>query len=115
MGILPCTWAYHPWFREIRFGPAQVGTRLIAKYSYGIYLSHGAVIMWSFALPVSTALKWVIFVPLAMIAPVAMYHLIEHPLILVGQRLGRRMFARSESPTEVSAKAATGARARPVI
>jgi peptidoglycan/LPS O-acetylase OafA/YrhL len=81
-----------PWFQEISFRPVQVAAHVVAKYSYGIYLSHIAVISWTFALPVSTAVKWAIFVPLAGISPVAMYHLIEHPLILTGQKVAKRIF-----------------------
>src|SRR5581483_7242063 len=81
-----------PWFQEIRIRPVQVVAHVVAKYSYGIYLSHIAVIMWTFTLPVSTATKWAIFVPLAAISPVAMYHFIEHPLIGLGQRVAKRMF-----------------------
>jgi len=40
-----------PWFQEIRFPPLRVAAHFVAKYSYGIYLSHVAVIMWSLGLP----------------------------------------------------------------
>lgn len=82
-----------PWFQEIRFGSINAVAHIVAKYSYGIYLSHVAVIIWSFGLPISTAGKWAVFVPLAAISPVAMYHIIEHPLIVAGQRLSQRIFA----------------------
>jgi peptidoglycan/LPS O-acetylase OafA/YrhL len=81
-----------PWFQEIRFRPVRVTAHVVAKYSYGIYLSHIAVIAWSFSLPVSMAAKWAIFIPLAAISPVAMYRLIEHPLIVVGQKSAKRIF-----------------------
>jgi hypothetical protein len=89
-----------PWFQEIRFRPVRAVAHLVAKYSYGIYLSHYAVMLWSFALPVSPAVQWAIFVPLAVISPVAMYHFIEHPMIGVGQKLANRLFV---APTEASA------------
>ncbi len=98
-----------PWFQEICFRPVQVVAHVVAKYSYGIYLSHIAVIAWSFALPVSTAVKWAIFVLLAAISPVAMYHLIEHPLIVVGQRVSKRMFsAQAEARQAGVEKASAG-------
>jgi peptidoglycan/LPS O-acetylase OafA/YrhL len=50
----------------------------IAKYSYGIYLSHIAVLWFCFhVLPFG----WLLFVPLAIAVPIASYHLIEHPMI----------------------------------
>ena len=54
-----------PWFQEIRFPPIQLVAHIVAKYSYGIYLSHIAVVMWTFTLPVAYGIKWVIFVVLA--------------------------------------------------
>ena len=81
-----------PWFQEIQFAPIKKVAHLVAKYSYGIYLSHTAVIMWSFGLPVAAAARWIIFAALAFVIPVAMYHVIEHPMILAGQRLSQRIF-----------------------
>jgi peptidoglycan/LPS O-acetylase OafA/YrhL len=53
--------------------PAQ-----IAKYSYGIYLSHVAVLWFCFhVLPFG----WLLFVPLAVAVPIVSYRLIEHPMI----------------------------------
>lgn len=88
-----------PWFQEIHFRPLNVVAHLVAKYSYGIYLSHVAVIMWcvSLALPVSA--KVVILAILAIIVPIAVYHLIEHPMILVGKKLAKRLFERSTKQT----------------
>ena len=81
-----------PWFQEIPFRPVKAVAHVVAKYSYGIYLSHIAVMMWSVTLPASTPVRWALFVVLAVISPVAMYHLIEHPLIVVGQKVAGRMF-----------------------
>lgn len=79
-----------PWFQEIPFRTVKVGAHYIAKYSYGIYLSHIAVMLWSLSLPVSMAARWTVLSFLAIVCPIAMYHLIEHPLIQVGQRVSRR-------------------------
>ncbi|MBS1853817.1 MAG: acyltransferase [Acidobacteria bacterium] len=84
-----------PHFREIRFGPLRAAAHLIAKYSYGIYLSHVAVIMWSFGLPVPAAAKWAVFLLTATVVPVMMYHGIERPMILVGQRVTEAIWNRS--------------------
>ncbi len=40
-----------PHFQEIRFRPLSAAAHVVAKYSYGIYLSHVAVISWCFGLP----------------------------------------------------------------
>ena len=44
-----------PWFEEMRVRPLVRSTHLIAKYSYGIYLSHVAVMLVSFHLPDTAA------------------------------------------------------------
>lgn len=80
-----------PWFQEIRLHPLKLVAHSVAKYSYGIYLSHIAVIRWTFGLPVSSAARWAILVSLAVCTPIAMYHLIEHPMILVGQGFANRL------------------------
>lgn len=89
-----------PWFKEISFHPVQVTVRFVAKYSYGVYLSHCAVMMWTFALPIPIQLRWLIFVPLAVGTPVAMFHLIEEPLIKVGQRVSNKIIHGLEFPTK---------------
>lgn len=86
-----------PWFQEISSRPLRVFAHVIAKYSYGIYLSHIAVILWTFRLPLSTTLKWIILVPVAAITPLAMYYIVEHPLIAVGKSLAAHVFRRHRS------------------
>lgn len=83
-----------PCFQEIHFGPLNIIAHLVAKYSFGIYLSHVAVIMWCMSLAIPVADKAVMLAILAVIVPVAVYHLIEHPMILVGNKLAIRLFER---------------------
>jgi peptidoglycan/LPS O-acetylase OafA/YrhL len=99
-----------PWFQEVRFRPLQVAAHAVAKYSYGIYLSHLAVIMWSFGLPVPVVARWVICGILTVAAPIAMFHCIEHPMIAAGQNVARRFFRASgvAGAGAVHARAATG-------
>jgi peptidoglycan/LPS O-acetylase OafA/YrhL len=61
----------------------------IAKYSYGIYLSHYLCIWLSFArLKVfSLQLQWVIFISILLVGPILLYHGLEAPLIVLGKRL----------------------------
>jgi peptidoglycan/LPS O-acetylase OafA/YrhL len=99
-----------PWFQEMRIRPLVRASHYIAKYSYGIYLSHAAVMLFSFGLPIPWAARSLVFAVLAVISPVLMYHLIEHPMINAGQKVARRVFGsrrpRAERPaaTEVAAR-----------
>jgi peptidoglycan/LPS O-acetylase OafA/YrhL len=65
----------------------------VAKYSYGIYLSHAAVMLIAFETLAnhSAVLRWTTFIFLAVLVPVAMYHLIEHPMIRLGKVATRRV------------------------
>jgi peptidoglycan/LPS O-acetylase OafA/YrhL len=81
-----------PWFQDIADGPLRKVVHTVAKYSYGIYLSHVALIMWTFGLPIQPAARWILFAILAAVVPALMYHLIEHPMIRVGQKAANRLF-----------------------
>jgi peptidoglycan/LPS O-acetylase OafA/YrhL len=81
-----------PWFREIQFPPIRLLAHYVAKYSYGIYLSHVALIMWSCGLPVTAATRALILAVLAVVTPIAIYHLIEHPMIVMGQKWRNTLF-----------------------
>ena len=96
-----------PWFQEIRFRPLQVAAHAVAKYSYGIYLSHVTVMIWSSGLPAPATVRWAICAILLAVVPIAMYHCIEHPMIAAGQNVARRLFR----TTGVPAAGATRARA----
>lgn len=102
---MPFRWAFClalglaiPWFQEIRYKPLLAVAHFFAKYSYGIYLSHVALILWTFSLPLPRAAQWAIFVPLAFFAPVAMFHWIEDPMIRVGQKVAKRIFSTASAP-----------------
>jgi len=92
--VLGCT---IPWFRQIDWNWLTVPAKLVARYSYGIYLSHIALMMLCFRGLAwqSTAAVWLAFVVLAVGTPVAMYHLLEHPMIAVGRKLTARRSARA--------------------
>ena len=104
------TW-FKSWFVCLAFGVgvtyfAQISarwltlpSRLIAKYSYGVYLTHFACIWLAFnrlhdVLP--RLGRFALFAVLVSALPVLFYHLLEEPMI----RLGRRVAARFESTTE---------------
>jgi peptidoglycan/LPS O-acetylase OafA/YrhL len=98
-----------PWFQEIHFPPLKVAAHFVAKYSYGIYLSHIAVIMWSSGLSVPVAVRIVILAILAVIVPIAIFHLIEHPMIVVGQKLAKRIFQQPSGQSESRLASASAA------
>jgi peptidoglycan/LPS O-acetylase OafA/YrhL len=96
-----------PLFRE---APESLFTRaghLIAKYSYGIYLAHTPVMWFTFVKLAwaPLALRTVLLVVMSVGVPVALYHLLEHPLILAGVRLGGSLCRRSLAPPSPAASA----------
>jgi peptidoglycan/LPS O-acetylase OafA/YrhL len=69
----------------------------IAKYSYGIYLSHLPIMMICLG-PARTPARYAGFAVLAIAVPILLYHTIERPMIVAGTKvsdlIGRRMSAR---------------------
>lgn len=65
---------------------------IIAKYSYGIYLSHIPVMIVAFRILAHSAgiIQWGTFIVLACVAPVMAYHFLEEPMINVGKWLAKR-------------------------
>jgi peptidoglycan/LPS O-acetylase OafA/YrhL len=92
-----------PWFQELRFQPLVQSTKLVAKYSYGIYLSHVGIMLFLFRRPLTAPARWSILAVLAILCPVAMYHLIEHPMIQAGQKAAARLFRRPVAPSASAA------------
>lgn len=94
-----------PLFREIQWGVATTASRIIARYSYGIYLSHFPIMVYVLSSPSYPRFKVIHQLPqprhyarpldatlvlvLTAIASFALYHLIEHPGIRLGQRVAR--------------------------
>lgn len=74
--------------------PESFATRLshlIAKYSYGIYLSHFPIMWLVFQkLRISPFVQWPLFIALSIAVPLLAYHAIEQPLIDLGRRLAER-------------------------
>ena len=82
-----------PQFREITMAAVAKPAHLIAKYSYGLYLSH-VVIYWlaidamrHFPL----ALRILVGVAGIIVVPVAVFHLVEDPCIKMGGRCAARL------------------------
>lgn len=83
-------------------------SHLIAKYSYGIYLTHLICIWTAFvvlkALPVE--LRWVVLFVMVFGLPALLYHVLEAPMIAFGHRAIERVcppLARSKTPKSAPA------------
>ena len=76
-----------PFFAEISFASVRAVANTIAKYSYGIYLSHTAAMTVGFVLLRNRFAQWSVSLALAVVLPLLMYHLIEHPGIQAGKRI----------------------------
>lgn len=87
-----------PLFRQMTSELVLAPSRQIAKYSYGVYLTHpfaiaiGLYLLRGHSLTVRLLGE---FVPLVVL-PVVAYHLLEHPMIRLGSRLAARAEARYE-------------------
>lgn len=81
-----------PMFRETA-APARAVPAWIAKYSYGIYLSHMVTLYISFRVLSGApwVLQWVAFLGLTTGISVISFHLVESPLIRLGARVANRL------------------------
>ena len=100
-----------PLFRDATLRPLCLAASTLAKYSYGIYLCHFPL-MWLFyrklaALP--TAERHFGFVVSIVLLPVLCFHLVEHPLIKIGNWLATQRGALNSSGFVVSKVKADGA------
>jgi peptidoglycan/LPS O-acetylase OafA/YrhL len=87
-GICLLIGASIPLFRELPKGLVSRASFVIARYSYGIYLSHGSLLWLCFGYPqVSSARRWSFYCALVMVVPITLYHLVEKPAIELGRRL----------------------------
>ena len=89
-----------PLFSQISQKWITIPSHYIAKYSYGIYLTHFFCIWLAFdqlhrVLPKIARLG--VFVVLAAGLPILFYHLLEEPMILVGKRCAKRLEAAYET------------------
>lgn len=83
-----------PFFTQISARWIAVSSHLIAKYSYGIYLTHFFSIWFAFeylrnALPLVARLA--VFLVLAAGLPVFFYHVLEEPMVKAGKRIGKHL------------------------
>ena len=68
-----------PYFAEVSSAGVRAVAKTIAKYSYGIYLTHTTAMAIGFVLFRNHIAQWSVFLGLAATLPPLMYHLVEHP------------------------------------
>jgi len=78
-------------------------TQWVARYSYGLYLLHVPVLWLVFHRWQLQSLPWslLVYLGLSLVAAIAAFHLVEAPMVALGQRLT----ARARTPVGVSAVA----------
>jgi peptidoglycan/LPS O-acetylase OafA/YrhL len=84
-----------PAFREVPHNLLSKAAGEVARYSYGIYLCHAPLLWLCFqrltGLPI--AVRWALFGSLMFIVPIALYRLVEEPMIAAGKAISSRMSA----------------------
>jgi peptidoglycan/LPS O-acetylase OafA/YrhL len=76
-----------PFFAEISLTWVRVVAKTVARYSYGIYLTHTTAMTVGFLLLRNHFAQWSVFLLLAAALPLLVYHLVEHPGIQAGKRI----------------------------
>jgi peptidoglycan/LPS O-acetylase OafA/YrhL len=96
-----------PAFRQVGNRAAIRVCHAVAKYSFGIYLSH-MIAMWlafvEIPLPASPLLRSAISLLITAVVSVALYHAVEEPLIRIGKRVSAGI--RAARPVETVETAA---------
>jgi peptidoglycan/LPS O-acetylase OafA/YrhL len=97
-------------FREVQSRWLCEPAKYVARYSYGIYLSH-MPIMWFVSEGLNRqplALRLAVFPVLAVGVPMLLYHAVEEPFIRIGAQLATRLGpAGPASGSEASGQGAT--------
>ena len=83
-----------PFFAEISNRAVHRVANTIAKYSYGIYLSHTAAIIIGFVLFRNGFAQWSVCLALATALPLLMYYGVEHPGIQAGKKIANWLWER---------------------
>jgi peptidoglycan/LPS O-acetylase OafA/YrhL len=101
-----------PYFKNCENGMVNGICAWVAKYSYGIYLLHDPAIWLGFVrfghFPM--AVRIVVFLSTTVGGSVLVYHALEHPMILIGNRVGAAISrGRHEAVKVRAAVAAAGA------
>ena len=82
-----------PFFADLKFSPLKKASTWVARYSYGIYLTH-LYALWTAFIVLKDQPLWLrcaVVAALSAALPVLFYHLIEHPMLKLGARLANRL------------------------
>ncbi len=85
-----------PFFTELEMPYLRKVVAVVAQYSYGVYLTHlhaqwiAFVVLKEYAIGV----QYLALIILSVGLPIALYHLVESPMVTVGARLSERLSAR---------------------
>jgi peptidoglycan/LPS O-acetylase OafA/YrhL len=94
-----------PLFHDLPASRLTAAAHYVAKYSYGIYLSH-VPLMWITHGPLAHApgiVRWGFLAVSSAVVPVLLFHLVEDPLIRVGKRVASRLFERKQKAAHATA------------
>jgi len=80
-----------PFFRELPLSWLASTCKVIAKYSYGVYLTHQFSMAICFVLLRNPVAQWSTFIVLGLLLPWLAFHLIEHPGIELGRKIALRI------------------------
>ena len=93
-----------PFFKEISFPAVVKAARVVARYSYGVYLSHlfcmGVALERMHQYPLAARAS--VLALLLVLIPVVLYHVIERPFIELGRRLAGGMWYKCGTAVVVS-------------
>jgi peptidoglycan/LPS O-acetylase OafA/YrhL len=103
-----------PMFREIAWDSLKTVSRIVARYSYGIYLAHFPIMLWVMGNPQYPLFKKIPDIPhlthyvrsvhlflvvvLTAFASLMLYHLIENPCIQLGKKLAEWITTPAKNP-----------------
>lgn len=96
-----------PLFSEMSNRWLRKACHYVARYSYGVYLVHFSCIWFAFVelSKMSLAFRWAVFAAVTVVVPVALYHLVESPMIDLGRRLARPAMVRRTEKSKVAVAA----------
>jgi peptidoglycan/LPS O-acetylase OafA/YrhL len=86
-----------PQFAELSNPWLERAAHLVARYSYGLYLTHYACLWLAFTKFgfFHRVAQWAIFTVAVTLCPILLYHFFELPLIRVGRKLAEGRLASS--------------------
>jgi peptidoglycan/LPS O-acetylase OafA/YrhL len=85
-----------PFWKQSESRLANVLFKTVAKYSYGIYLTHLSVMWFCFVkLAAPTSVRCIVFLVLSTTLPALCYHLVEDPMMRLGKRITHRSLSAS--------------------